>query len=116
MMVNVDLGESTNISTVPLPLYDTAGKLIAPSRYKDSVAGALVPVNFSLPNWFIPASGPFEAGNTFVADIKSAKVLPVVDAVSVKALKKRRTVREELVFVSPSKKSKKDFRGINRRY
>ena len=37
-----------NHRVVPLPLYDTTGKLIAPSCYKDSVAAALVCVNFTL--------------------------------------------------------------------
>ena len=37
-----------NHRVVPLPLYDTTGKLIAPSCYKDSVTAALFCVNFTL--------------------------------------------------------------------
>ena len=65
----------------------------------------MVHVNFSLTHWFIPASGSFEAANTFVADIKSVKIL--VDATPLKPIKKRKTEREEPVFETPSKRSKK---------
>ena len=87
---------------VPLPFYDAGGKLIAPSRYKDAIPGALVHVNFTLPHWFIPVSGSSEAANTFVANIKSASIL--VNASVRKSPQKR---REEPLIVSPSKRSKK---------
>ena len=68
---------------VPLPPYNTAGKLIAPLCYKDSITGAFVHVNFTLTHWFIPASGTNEAANT-LADIKSVKIL--VDALPLKPI------------------------------
>ena len=90
---------------VPLPIYDATGALIPPSRYKDAVAGALVRVNFSLTHWFIPASGAGEGLNTFVADIKSAKIL--VDAPPRRSPQKQRTAKIEPMIISPSKRSKR---------
>jgi hypothetical protein len=49
--------------------------------------------------------GSNDAANTFVADIKSVKIL--VDALPLKPIKKRRTAGEEPVIISPSKRSKK---------
>ena len=60
---------------VPLPVYNSNGMLIHASCYKDAVAGALLWVNFTLTHWFIPASGTGEPVNTFVADLKSARIL-----------------------------------------
>ena len=90
---------------VPLPIYNATGALIPPSRYKDAVAGALVRVNFSLTHWFISASGAGEGLNTFVADIKSAKIL--VDARPRRSPQKRRTTKIEPTIISPSKRSRR---------
>ena len=52
----------------------------------------------ALTHCFIPASGSFEAANTFVADIKSVKIL--VDATPLKPIKKRKTERGASVCVT----------------
>ena len=59
-----------NHRVVPLPLYDTTGKLIG-FRYWCPCLCQLYPHSL----WFIPALGSNDAANTFVADIKSLKIL-----------------------------------------
>jgi hypothetical protein len=90
---------------VPLPVYDTNGMLIPPSRYKDDVAGALLRVNFTLTHWSIPASGAGEAVNTFVADLKSARNL--LDAPPRRSPPKQRTAKVKPKITSPLKRSKR---------
>ncbi|KAF8265361.1 hypothetical protein EI94DRAFT_352610 [Lactarius quietus] len=62
---------------VPLPVYDTRTHWEADnsSHYKDAGAGAVLRINVTLTHWFIPASGASEAANTFVTDIKPARIL-----------------------------------------
>jgi hypothetical protein len=90
---------------VPLPVYDSNGMLIPPSHYKDAIAGALLHVNFTLTHWFIPASGAGEAVNTFVADLKSARIL--LDAPPRRSPPKRRTAKVEPRIMSPSRRSER---------
>ena len=90
---------------VPLPVYDSNRMLISPSRYKDAVAGALLCINFTLTHWFIPALGAGELVNTFVADLKSARIL--FDAPPRRSPAKRRTTKVEPRITSPSKRSKR---------
>ena len=81
---------------IPLPAYDINGELIAPHACKDTLAGTIARVTFTMNHWFIENNSKdcSSSTNCFVADIQSVRVLvkPASQAVSPK---KRRTQQHD---------------------
>jgi len=94
----------TTHRVVPLPAYDIKGNLIEPKKYQEALAGALVRVNFTMAHWYIASNN--ESTNSFVANIKSVRVL--IDPVVAKSPKKRKTAKQETEIASPARRRRTD--------
>jgi len=108
-----EMVEKKTHRVIPLPAYDIAGDLIPPTRYMKVLPGALVRVNFTLSHWFFDSinssTKASSAKNTFVADVKSIRIL--IDApprvkTPVKTPQKRKTELRD-PYESPSKKMRR---------
>jgi len=87
---------------IPLP-YDINGELIPPHACKDTLAGTIARVTFTMNHWFIESNSKERSStNCFVADVQSIRVLvkPASQAVSPK---KRKTARHDPAEQSTSK-------------
>ena len=88
------------------PAYDINGELIAPNACKDTLAGSIARVTFTMNHWFIENSSKESSPpmNCFVADVQSIRVLvkPASQAISPK---KRKTARRDPADHSPSKRT-----------
>ena len=81
---------------VPLPAYDVDGELISPARCRESLAGAIVRVSFTLTHWFISSGSNDDRSsmNSFVADVHSIRQL-VTPLSSKLTPKKRKTAQRD---------------------
>jgi hypothetical protein len=69
----IDADKSHRI--IPVPAYDTKGKVIEPSQYRIALQGALVELYFTLKHYDIVGKKNQQGTNVYVADISSITVL-----------------------------------------